>query len=89
MSFVKGDDVVVDTFPAASVDHAETETALSPNDETLMPLNVTRPAPVVALAVRMTVDVPLVSVSVTWSVASEPAGRSTLTESEPAFPVLM
>jgi hypothetical protein len=88
VSFVTAADVVVDTFPAASADHAEIETAPSEKEETLRPLNVTVPAPDVALAVRMIVDVPLVSVSVTWSLASEPPGSETLTDSEPALPEL-
>src|SRR5438093_7399205 len=89
VSFVNADDVVVETLPAASVDHADTETAPSPRGATFSPLKVTVPAPAVALAVRMMLDIPLVSVSVTWSVASEPAGSATLTESEPAFAALM
>ena len=89
MSFVNPADCAVETLPAASVDVALIVTVPSPSPETLTLLNVTVPAPAVAAAVRVTDDAPFVSVSVTRSVATDPAGSVTLTESEPAFPALM
>src|SRR5205823_9438183 len=85
VSFAKPDAAADETLPAASVDVALIVTVPSPRPATLMLLNVTVPAPAVALAVRVTDNAPFASVSVTRSVASDPAGRLTLTESEPAL----